>query len=166
MLIAAFVRALKDPFPPARNAALLALTATQQYHRPMDVATKVLPHIAPIVLDAERDVRATAIQCLRVYVGKLETASAKVGQPPEAQGEEDKSEIALATDKVLDSVSWLSGAAVSKLTAAVSAAGGGDKGGGGGGGGSGGGEHTALLRPTSPPPAPPQPEPGAPSRGP
>ena len=30
VLIAAFVRALKDPFPPARNAALLALTATQQ----------------------------------------------------------------------------------------------------------------------------------------
>ena len=84
VLIAAFVRALKDPFPPARNAALLALTATQQYHRPMDVAAKVLPHVAPVVLDAERDVRATAMQCLRVYVGKLEAASAKVGQPLEA----------------------------------------------------------------------------------
>ena len=104
----------------------------------MDVATKILPHIAPVVLDAERDVRATAMQCLKVYVGKLETASAKVGQPQQAQDEE-KTEIALATDKVLDSVSWLSGAAVSKLTAAVNAAAGGDKGGAGGGGAGGGG---------------------------
>ena len=36
-LIAAFVRALKDPFPPGRNAGLLSLAATQHFHTPMDV---------------------------------------------------------------------------------------------------------------------------------
>ena len=78
VLIPAFVRALKDPFPPGRSAALLSLTATQQYHSAADVASKVIPYIAPVALDPEASVRETALQSLRVYVGKLETASRNI----------------------------------------------------------------------------------------
>merc|ERR1719502_1018479 len=57
VLIPACCRSLKDPFPPGRIAGLMSLTATQQYHKPMDVATKIFPSIAPCALDVERDVR-------------------------------------------------------------------------------------------------------------
>jgi len=114
VLIPAFTRALKDPFPPGRNAGLLSLTATQQYYKPMDAATRVLPAIAPMLLDAEREVRETALGCLNAYVLKLQQASAAVGRP-EGQGPAtaDASDHAVtaAADSVLKSMQWLSSAA-------------------------------------------------------
>ena len=120
VLIPAFVRALKDPFPPGRSAALLSLTATQQYHSAADVASKVIPYIAPVALDPEASVRETALQSLRVYVGKLETASRNIGKPrdpnaaPGAGGAaaEDSAlppEVSEAASKVLSSMSWITG---------------------------------------------------------
>ena len=72
--------------PPGRAAGLMSLTATQQYHKPIDVATKIMPNVAPVVLDPERDVREQALTCMRVYMQRLEAASAAVGKPPSADG--------------------------------------------------------------------------------
>ena len=120
VLIPAFVRALKDPFPPGRSAALLSLTATQQYHSAADVASKVIPYIAPVALDPEASVRETALQSLRVYVGKLETASRNIGKPRDPNAApgtggaaaEDSAlppEVSEAASKVLSSMSWITG---------------------------------------------------------
>jgi len=114
VLIPACCRALKDPFPPGRAAGLMSLTATQQFHSSIDIATKILPNVAPILLDAEQEVRQAALTCLRVYTQRLERASAQLSLPLEqrqAAGgvEDDKSSVDLsnAADKVLTSMSWL-----------------------------------------------------------
>jgi hypothetical protein len=51
VLLNAFGRALKDTFPPARCAALRALTATIQYYSPDEVACRALPAVAPLCVD-------------------------------------------------------------------------------------------------------------------
>ena len=177
VLIPACCRALKDPFPPGRGAGLMSLTATQQYHKAMDVATKIPPNVAPTLLDPEREVRETALQCLRVYVSRLEAASKQVGIAQQAaqQGGEAGSagvvpaevvgeDISKAADKVLDSMSWLTSKVVSATKEAVSNSGGGGGGGGGGaapgaaGGGAGPAGSPAGVGPSAAaaykPPAP------------
>ncbi|VDO50962.1 unnamed protein product [Onchocerca flexuosa] len=56
ILISAFTRALKDPFPPARMAAILALSATQQYYSLVEVANRIVPALSPVTCDREKQV--------------------------------------------------------------------------------------------------------------
>lgn len=51
VLLNAFGRALKDTFPPARCAALRAMSATIQYYSPEEVACRALPAVAPLCVD-------------------------------------------------------------------------------------------------------------------
>ena len=121
VLIPACCRALKDPFPPGRAAGLMSLTATQQYHNPMEIAHKVMPNVAPVVLDPERDVREAALTCLRVYMQRLEYASAQLSLPPEqreaANAAEDSSlDISNAADKAMGAMSWLTSTVAKTVT--------------------------------------------------
>jgi hypothetical protein len=54
VLIAAFARALRDPFVHARNASLQALAATADVYSDEDCATKLLPGICPSLIDKEK----------------------------------------------------------------------------------------------------------------
>lgn len=54
VLVAAFTRALRDPFVHARNAALLALAATSDLFTDDECATKLLPAICPSLVDKEK----------------------------------------------------------------------------------------------------------------
>lgn len=54
MLIAAFSRALRDPFVHARNAGLLALAVTIEFFTEDDCVNKILPVICPTLLDKEK----------------------------------------------------------------------------------------------------------------
>lgn len=54
MLIAAFSRALRDPFVHARNAGLMALAATMEFFTEDDCAGKILPVVCPVLLDKEK----------------------------------------------------------------------------------------------------------------
>lgn len=56
ILISAFTRALKDPFPPARMAGILSMSATQQYYSLNEVANKIIPSLAPLTVDPEKQV--------------------------------------------------------------------------------------------------------------
>lgn len=56
ILISAFSRALKDPFPPARMAGVLALCATQQYYSLSEISTKILPFLCVTTIDPEKQV--------------------------------------------------------------------------------------------------------------
>lgn len=56
ILINAFTRALKDPFPPARMAGVLALSATQQFYALAEVATKVMPALCMLTVDPDKQV--------------------------------------------------------------------------------------------------------------
>lgn len=56
ILVSAFTRAFKDPFPPARMAAILALSATQQYYSLIEVANRIVPALSPMTCDREKQV--------------------------------------------------------------------------------------------------------------
>ncbi|KKK21074.1 hypothetical protein ARAM_004312 [Aspergillus rambellii] len=71
VLIAAFTRALRDPFVHARNAGLLALSATMECFTEDDCATKVLPAICPSLLDREKLIRDQANKTLDLYIQRV-----------------------------------------------------------------------------------------------
>lgn len=53
-MIAAFTRALRDPFVHARNAALMALSATADVFDESDCASRLVPAIGPSLVDKEK----------------------------------------------------------------------------------------------------------------
>ena len=71
VLLNAFTRALRDGFPPARVAGLKAIIATAKYHSPEDAATRVLPTVAPLCVDAVHEVRASALACVQHFTKVL-----------------------------------------------------------------------------------------------
>ncbi|CAG0918235.1 unnamed protein product [Notodromas monacha] len=75
VLIPAFCRSLKDPFPPARSAGVLALSACQGYFYLAEVACRVLPALAPLTIDPEKAVRVEVFKALNGFVQKLEKVS-------------------------------------------------------------------------------------------
>ncbi|KAJ3377392.1 hypothetical protein HDU84_008677 [Entophlyctis sp. JEL0112] len=86
VLIPAFTRSLHDPFVPARNAGLLAISATQDYYTPQETAMRLVPAIAALALDPERSIRAQAFKNLDVLIKKLERNSASMPDPQEQPG--------------------------------------------------------------------------------
>jgi len=64
VLVSAFLRALKDPFPAARTAGLTAYITCRPYLVAQDVASRVLPAVCPLLLDANADVRDKAMECM------------------------------------------------------------------------------------------------------
>ena len=57
MIISAFLRALRDPFPPARMAGINALCGTLEYTPVKECATRVLPTLCTMTVDPEKSVR-------------------------------------------------------------------------------------------------------------
>lgn len=57
MLVSAFTRSLKDPFPPARGAGIGALGSTHSYYTPQDIATRILPALCHMTIDNEQSIR-------------------------------------------------------------------------------------------------------------
>lgn len=85
VLIAAFTRSMRDPFVHARNAALMALTATIDSFTEDDCATKILPCICACLLDKEKIVRDQASRTMDIYlqrVRKHASTMAETALPP------------------------------------------------------------------------------------
>lgn len=72
VLTAAFLRSLKDPFPPARAAGANAILVTADMFSVHDVATRMLPGISPLLVDPATDVRALAFKILSTFQPVLE----------------------------------------------------------------------------------------------
>jgi len=84
-LLPAYVRSMKDAFPPARLAALQAITNSKDLFSPQDIATKVLPSVMPILLDPITDVRNEAFTVVNTYMGVLQEESMKIAQQQRQQ---------------------------------------------------------------------------------
>ena len=84
VLLNAFTRALRDPFPPARVAGVMALVATIAYYDPGECAGRVVPSVAPLCADPDNDVRKNAFECLEAFVDVLKRHSARLERGPEA----------------------------------------------------------------------------------
>lgn len=88
VLVTAFLRALKDPFPPARSAAIGSLTATQGYYTTGDVAGRILPALCTLTVDKEKNVRDQVFTTIKMFLGKME----KLSEDPQAAAEQEKAE--------------------------------------------------------------------------
>ncbi|CAA7028825.1 unnamed protein product [Microthlaspi erraticum] len=69
VLINAFtVRALRDTFPPARGAGIVALCATSSTYDDTEIATRILPNIVVLTIDQDSDVRSKAFQAVEQFL--------------------------------------------------------------------------------------------------
>lgn len=91
ILLNAFGRALKDPFPPARIAALKAFIVTKKYYDPVEVANKVIPSVSPLCIDGVDDVKKNALKVMDVFIIVLKEAADTSELTSEAQPSENKS---------------------------------------------------------------------------
>ncbi|CAJ0600613.1 unnamed protein product [Cylicocyclus nassatus] len=107
ILLSAFTRGMKDPFPPARMAAVLALSATQQFYTLVEIANRVLPALAPLTCDPEKQVRDQAFKAIKGFMENLEKASEHPELIPEIEAQvKAGGRSILNSDKVPQWASW------------------------------------------------------------
>ncbi|XP_076015669.1 N-terminal kinase-like protein [Genypterus blacodes] len=75
VLISAFSRATKDPFPASRSAGVLGFAATHNYYSVTEIAARILPTLCAITVDPDKSVRDQAFKAIRSFLSKLETVS-------------------------------------------------------------------------------------------
>uniref|UniRef100_A0A7C9AXT2 Protein kinase domain-containing protein n=1 Tax=Opuntia streptacantha TaxID=393608 RepID=A0A7C9AXT2_OPUST len=69
VLINAFtVRALRDTFPPARGAGVMALSATKSFYDVTEIATRILPNVVVLTIDPDSDVRSKAFEAVDQFL--------------------------------------------------------------------------------------------------
>lgn len=84
----AFLRALKDPFPLGRIAAIDAMGATHAYYSNADLSSRILPALCTVTIDKEKPVRDKTFKMIRLFLDKLE----KFSEDPQAAAEQEKLE--------------------------------------------------------------------------
>lgn len=75
VLISAFSRATKDPFPASRSAGVLGFAATHNYYSVTEIAARILPNLCAITVDPDKSVRDQAFKAIKSFLTKLETVS-------------------------------------------------------------------------------------------
>ena len=63
VLPSAYMRAVKDPFAPARQAGILAMAATHHFFTLKDSAVRLLPTLCALTMDPDKGVR-DQVTCL------------------------------------------------------------------------------------------------------
>ncbi|ORZ32918.1 armadillo-type protein [Catenaria anguillulae PL171] len=103
VLIPGLTRALADTFPPARVAGLNGLVVSLEYFSAPDMAAKVLPAVAPLMLDSEKTARNLAFQIADAVLVVVRDAAAKmpetgipVGSPAEGALDDKSRDASLA----------------------------------------------------------------------
>lgn len=66
---------MRDPFPPARVAGILALSATQNFYSLRDTSSRVMPALCHLTMDPDKSVRDQAFKALKGFVSKIEKVS-------------------------------------------------------------------------------------------
>ncbi|XP_052769512.1 N-terminal kinase-like protein [Mya arenaria] len=85
ILCSAFLRGIKDPFPPARQAGVIGIGATQHLFTMADVAQKLMPPLCHMTMDPEKMVRDTAFKTLKSFLDRLEKLSEDPDMLPELE---------------------------------------------------------------------------------
>ncbi|XP_070693538.1 N-terminal kinase-like protein [Pempheris klunzingeri] len=75
VLISAFSRATKDPFPASRSAGVLGFAATHNYYSITEIAARILPTLCAITVDPDKSVRDQAFKAIKSFLTKLEAVS-------------------------------------------------------------------------------------------
>ena len=77
---------MKDPFPPARIAAINGLAATQQFYTILETSGKIVPILCPLLSDPEKPVREQAFKVVEGFMDKLK----QVSEQPELKEEMER----------------------------------------------------------------------------
>ncbi|XP_034941387.1 N-terminal kinase-like protein [Chelonus insularis] len=112
VLIGAFIRGTRDPFPPARSASVSALAITQQYYLLQEVANRILPALCPLTTDPDKSVRDNAFRTIRGFLTKLE----RVSEDPGLR-ETMEADVNTATPSLSNAAATWAGWAVTTMTA-------------------------------------------------
>jgi SCY1-like protein 1 len=75
ILLSAFPKALRDPFPATRLSGIIAFANTDRYYTLRDIASKVLPCLCLATVDPDKDVREEAFKTMKLFIAKLEKVS-------------------------------------------------------------------------------------------
>ncbi|KAK2145585.1 hypothetical protein LSH36_670g00043 [Paralvinella palmiformis] len=113
VLCSAYLRAMKDPFPPARQAGIVAMAATHNFFTLKESATRLLPALCIATLDPDKTVRDQAFKAIKCFLGKLEKAS----ENPEITEELEK-DVMTGGSAASSAASW-AGWAVSSITSKI-----------------------------------------------
>lgn len=103
ILLSAFPKAMRDPYPLARLSGIVAFANTDRFYTLRDIASKVLPSLCMLTIDPEKDVRDEAFKTIKLYSQKLE----KVSENPELALEMEK-EVSSCTLDLKNETSWTS----------------------------------------------------------
>eukprot|EP00850_Spirogloea_muscicola_P019492 SM000191S05241 [mRNA] locus=s191:167738:173694:- [translate_table: standard] len=123
VLVNAFtVRALRDGFPPARSAGVMAIMATKEYYEVSEIATRLLPSLVVLTIDPDPDVRTKAFQGSEEFLDVIRLHHQKL------EAGEDTSAVSMTSSTPSASAAGLLGWAVGSLTAGKVAAKGADQG--------------------------------------
>jgi SCY1-like protein 1 len=114
ILLSAFPKAMRDPFPLARISGIIALANTDRFYTLKDIATKVMPSLCMAAIDPEKDVRDEAFKTIKFFMQKLE----KVSENPEQalEMEKDVSSCALELKNETSWTSWAMTGLSAKMT--------------------------------------------------
>ncbi|XP_031442957.1 N-terminal kinase-like protein isoform X2 [Clupea harengus] len=114
VLISAFCRATKDPFPASRAAGVLGFAATHNYFSMMESASRILPTLCTLTIDPDKNVREQAFKAIKSFLSKLETVS----EDPSKLEELEKDVLAMSPGAGGQAASWTGWAVggVSSLT--------------------------------------------------
>jgi SCY1-like protein 1 len=124
VLIAAFTRSLRDPFIHARNAALMALTVTNDAFNEDDCANRILPAICPCLVDKEKLIRDQANKTMDSYLQRVRKFASSMPDtvlPPPTADTPTSATPRMSTPQPSEAASW-TGWAISSFTNKVSAA--------------------------------------------
>ncbi|KAK7104395.1 N-terminal kinase-like protein [Littorina saxatilis] len=116
ILISAFTRALKDPFPPARQAGILAMAATQNFYHIGEIANRLLPSLCCMTRDPEKIVRDQAFKAIRGFIDKLE----KLSEDPDLLEDMEREVLAGGSTTAMSSASGWAGWAVTGMSSLTS----------------------------------------------
>ncbi|KAJ1673576.1 Nuclear aminoacylation-dependent tRNA export pathway component, partial [Spiromyces aspiralis] len=78
VLAPALLNSTRDPYPPARNASLVALLKCAPHLDAKLVARRVLPSLIPAMIDTEKNVRVSASKVVSMFVKQLEAHATKM----------------------------------------------------------------------------------------
>lgn len=90
VLLNAFTRAMKDQFPPARCAGLLAIAATLKYYLPDELAMRAIPSVSASLVDQDPEVRQNAFKCIDAIVVRLKQHSEDLVKASASSNEDGK----------------------------------------------------------------------------
>lgn len=76
-LLPSFLRMLRDPFPPARHAAIAGISANESMFNTKDCATKIMPALCTLCIDTDTNVRRLAFKSLSLFIERVRAQSEK-----------------------------------------------------------------------------------------